>query len=209
MSWAEDCRSRGHDTARYIRVDRRRMKTAGSVGPSVERFQSRANMRYGLVLAGVHPDAPRPIAAAYCGTCCNQFLPLPGIWQCLSLVTCWRPLAFNRPRYLAGGEYHVDSVTTAAGAQPLLTNLFELWELSTKQSRQFQSYWQHPQEFVSIHPSGIPASFSLNSLAVGLHTRNVCLRPRASMWAGAWMEAGISPRFQNQWRVSVYDRCAF
>lgn len=85
-----------------------------------------------------------------CGACCNHFLPLQGIGQCLSLVTYWWPLAFNRPRYLAGGEYHVDSATTAAAAaQPLLTNLFELWERST-QYRQFQSYWQHPREFASI-----------------------------------------------------------
>lgn len=35
------------------------------------------------------------------------------------------------------------------------------------------------------------------------------LRFQASMWAGAWMEEGVSPRFQKQGRVSVYDRCTF
>ena len=35
------------------------------------------------------------------------------------------------------------------------------------------------------------------------------LRCRASMWAGAWMEAGISPRFQKQGKISVYGCCAF
>lgn len=92
------------------------------------------------ILAGFHPNEHRPIASITCVSlhdcrvCCYQFLPFQGIWQCLSLVTHWCPLAFNRPRYLAGSKYHVDSATTAAaaGAQPLLTNLFELRERSVQ-----------------------------------------------------------------------------
>lgn len=59
------------------------MKTAGSVGPSVERFQSCINIPYGPVLAGVHPDAHRPIVsvmyvapAAQLWRMLQQFSPL-------------------------------------------------------------------------------------------------------------------------------------